>query len=128
MSDGQPLWRYVLQLIVDRWNAARNLIPVLAATADLDMASTRRIIPEEMPVLLAGIGAQGGDLNCLRGLLNKDKSGAFVNSSRGLLYPANTDGLAWQQAILEAVVQFKQSLNDIRRNGAHSSSSATLSP
>jgi len=115
MHDGRTLWKYVLELIVDRWNANGNLIPVISATAGQDIAASRRLIPEGMPVLLAGVGAQGGDYSCLRALLNRDGIGVFVNSSRALLYPSNTDGRPWQEAVLRAVVEFKDALNKARR-------------
>jgi orotidine-5'-phosphate decarboxylase len=115
MADSQPLWRHILGLIVGRWNTNGNLIPVIAATAGLNMALVRPLIPDQMPVLLAGIGAQGGEMNSLCSLLNKNNTGVFVNSSRALLYPVNPDGVAWQEAVRLAVVRFKLALNQSRR-------------
>lgn len=115
MADGRPLWQYVLRLVVERWNKNGNLIPVISSTADLDLTATRRMIPDEMPILLAGVGAQGGDYSDLKALLNTSGSGVFVNSSRGLLYPPNFTGAAWQEAVAKAVVDFKEALNNARR-------------
>ena len=115
MQDGRPLWQHVLQLVIERWNANGNLIPVISSTAGLDLAAVRRQIPDEMPILLAGVGAQGGDYSDLRALLNRDGVGVFVNSSRGLLYPPNSDGLPWQEAVARATVDFKAALNRVRR-------------
>lgn len=114
MQDGRPLWQYILQLIVERWNVNGNLIPVISSTAGLDLSGTRRLIPDGMPILLAGAGAQGGDLHDLHALLNHDGIGVFVNSSRGLLYPPNSQDLPWQQAVSRAVTDFKTTLNSIR--------------
>ena len=114
MQTGMPLWRYVLQLIVDRWNTNGNLIPVVSSTAGLDMAGIRRVIPDGMPILLAGVGAQGGDYDGLRRLLNSDRIGVFVNSSRALLYPPNPGNLSWQAAVSHAVRDFKAALNNAR--------------
>lgn len=115
MADGRPLWQYVLRLVVERWNKNGNLIPVISSTADLDLKATRRMIPDEMPILLAGVGTQGGDYSDLKALLNTSGSGVFVNSSRGLLYPPNPTGVAWQEAVARAVVDFKEALNWARR-------------
>ena len=115
LRDGRMLWEYVLELIVDRWNAHGNLIPVVSSTTDLDLSSIRRRIPDETPILLAGVGAQGGDYSDLRMLLNDDDIGVFVNSSRGLLYPSNPEGLPWQEAIQRSVIDFKTKLNSHRR-------------
>lgn len=115
MADGRPLWQHVLQLVVERWNQHGNLIPVISSTAGLDLTATRKMIPNEMPILLAGVGAQGGDYSDLRQLLNSSGSGVFVNSSRGLLYPSNPTGAPWQDAVAKATVEFKEALNRARR-------------
>jgi orotidine-5'-phosphate decarboxylase len=114
MQDGRPLWQYVLQLITERWNTHGNLIPVVSSTASLDLAAVRRLIPEQTPILLAGVGAQGGDYSELRALLNSDGIGVFVNSSRGLLYPSKAGALSWQAAVSRAVIEFKKKLNRSR--------------
>ena len=51
----------------------------------------------------------------LKALLNTSGTGVFVNSSRGLLYPPNFTGAAWQEAVAKAVVDFKEALNNARR-------------
>ena len=114
LSDGRPLWLYILELVVTRWNAASNLIPVLSSTVDTDMGEVRRLIPDEMPILFAGFGAQGGSLKHFRQLLNSSDSGVFVNSSRGLLYPYPTDARNWQKEVLRATVALKEELNRAR--------------
>lgn len=116
MSDGKPLWQYVLRLVVERWNRNYNLIPVISSTAGLDLRTVRPMIPDQMPILLAGVGAQGGDYSDIRALLNTSGSGVFVNSSRGLLFPPNPGGLPWRDAVAQAVVAFKDELNRARRS------------
>jgi orotidine-5'-phosphate decarboxylase len=115
MADGRPLWQYILQLVVERWNKNGNLIPVISSTAGLDLKATRQMVPDDMPILLAGVGAQGGDYSDLKTLLNSSGSGVFVNSSRSLLYPPNSMGEPWQEAAARAVVDFKEALNQARR-------------
>lgn len=116
MQDGRPLWQYMLELVTDRWNNNGNLIPVLSSTAGMDMKAVRDLIPQNMPILLAGVGAQGGDIGQLRALLNQDGVGVFVNSSRDLLYPPNSAGIPWQKAVEKAVINLKAELNQARRH------------
>lgn len=113
LQDGRPLWQYLLDLVVNRWNKNGNMIPVLSSTAGLDMTSIRYLIPDTMPILLAGIGAQGGSYNNLCHLLNSEGNGVFVNSSRGLLYPANSD--PWRTAIEAVAIVTKEDLNRARK-------------
>ena len=113
LQDGQMLWRYMLNLVVNRWNRNENMIPVLSSTVGLNMAEIRPLIPDKMPILLAGVGAQGGNFADLRNLLNSKGIGVFVNSSRDILYSKSQQH--WQIAIEEAAVGLKEALNNERR-------------
>lgn len=113
LHNGLPLWRHILDLVVNRWNQGHNMIPVISSTAELDMSEIRLLIPDKMPILLAGIGAQGGSYSGLRQSLNSENAGVFVNSSRGILYPESEKG--WRIAIEEAAMGLKDVLNQERR-------------
>ena len=60
--DGLPLYRRVAQRAATRWNRHGNLMLVVGATRPQEMAELRRAHPE-LPFLVPGIGAQGGDLD-----------------------------------------------------------------
>jgi orotidine-5'-phosphate decarboxylase len=109
LQDGQPLWHHVLDLVVNRWNRNGNMIPVLSSTVELNADKLRVSIPDKMPILLAGVGAQGGSYTGLRKLLNSEGIGVFVNSSRGILYPQSRK--PWLIAIEKAAIELKESLN-----------------
>jgi orotidine-5'-phosphate decarboxylase len=115
LQDGQPLWRHVLNLVVNRWNHSENMIPVLSSTVGLNMEELRAIVPDRMPILLAGVGAQGGSYADLRKLLNSEDIGVFVNSSRSILYPQKGQK-SWQSAVEKAAVELKEALNKERRS------------
>jgi len=66
------------------------------------MAEVRKEIPDKMPILLAGVGAQGGSLEGLSTLLNSKRSGVFVNSSRGIIYAEQPE---------QAAIKLKEELN-----------------
>lgn len=114
MQDGRPFWEYVLDLVVNRWNTKGNLIPVISSTANLDLAYVRSLIPDDMPILFAGFGEQGGDSGSLSMLLNSTGMGVFVNSSRGILYPYQPDSKDWRQAIQQSLATMNQQLNSQR--------------
>ncbi len=111
LQDGRPLWKYILELTANRWNGAGNMVPVIGSTADIDMSDVRRIIPDEMPVLFAGYGVQGGTTKHLRQLLDSERSGVFVNSSRGILYPYDVQDLRWRDTVVQAVKALQSTLN-----------------
>lgn len=117
LIDGKKLWEEILTLTLKRWNKNKNLIVVLSSnTEKYDYKAIRQSIPQEVPILLAGIGAQGGNPMVLKQLLNDNKRGVFVNSSRGILYPYPIDTNNWQQHVLNAVIELKDSLNSIRES------------
>jgi len=115
VQDYCDLWKHILKLTVDRWNGAKNLIPVITSTADIDLAEVRSMIPDQMPILFAGYGFQGGSSAELRMLLNSESIGVFVNSSRGILYSYESSQPDWRQAIRLAVMKMKAQLNEQRR-------------
>ncbi|MBI2459149.1 MAG: orotidine-5'-phosphate decarboxylase [Parcubacteria group bacterium] len=113
LSDGRLLWQYLLDLLVNHWNKNDNMIPVLSSISGLDVMKTRLLIPNTMPILLAGVGAQGGNYDDLPNLLNSEGVGVFVNSSRNILYPASSE--PWRAAIATAAVEMKETLNQAGR-------------
>ncbi len=111
LHDGKRMWEYLLDLTVNRWNTAGNMIPVISSTTDSDLDHVRRALPDEMPVFFAGYGAQGGTTEHLRQLLDSSGRGAVVNSSRGLLYPYEATSREWRSAVSVAVQEMQRTLN-----------------
>lgn len=118
LADGRQLWRHVLGLVASRWNGAGNLIPVLSSTTTTSFESVREEIPDEMPVLFAGFGAQGGSLQHFRQLLDTSRRGVFVNSSRGILYPYDSSDKSWRDKVRLATIELKEALNLERQRDA----------
>lgn len=114
LADRRMLWQHVLDQVVRRWNDRGNLVPILSSTDGFDHSATRSGLPQTMPILLAGVGAQGGSLENFRLLLNEERSGVFVNSSRELMYPTVLPGQSWEGAVEQAVQLLKGSLNERR--------------
>ena len=84
--DGLPLYRRVALRAAAHWNTHRNLMLVVGATYPAEMAELRRAHPE-LPFLVPGIGAQGGDLEAMLAAgLDARRAGLLVNSARGIIY------------------------------------------
>ena len=114
LNNGNALWEEILSYVTKRWNTKGNMIPVISSTTEIDLVAIRKIIPDEMPILFAGAGKQGGKIAEMSKLLNSQNSGVFVNSSRDLLYPRRKPRETWQQATERSVVEFKKNLEKIR--------------
>ncbi len=84
-TEGRPLYEAVAELAT-RWNRAGNLGLVVGATFPDALRRVRAIAPT-MPILLPGIGAQGGDLtDALAAGLTADGDGLIVNASRSVIF------------------------------------------
>lgn len=88
-AGGKPLYMKVAET-VKGWNDRGNLGLVVGATYPKELAAIRRVVPE-MPLLIPGVGAQGGDLENVIGAL-KEGTGTFaINSSRGIIFASDGD-------------------------------------
>ena len=82
---GRPLYERIVQASV-RWNTRKNLGLVVGATHPNELQPIRKLAPT-LPILIPGIGKQGGDLeSAVR--FGADKNGrlAIINASRSVLY------------------------------------------
>ncbi|MHB8475512.1 MAG: orotidine-5'-phosphate decarboxylase [Steroidobacteraceae bacterium] len=86
LIEGLPLYRRVAARAAADWNTQRNLMLVVGATCPREMAELRRAHPE-LPFLVPGIGAQGGDLEAILAAgLDARGAGVLISSSRNIIY------------------------------------------
>jgi orotidine-5'-phosphate decarboxylase len=92
-ADKELLYQRVARLASSQWNKTGQLGLVVGATFPEEIAKVREIVGE-MPLLIPGIGAQGGDIPATvqaGKVLNAPGTGMIINSSRAILY-ASQDG------------------------------------
>jgi orotidine-5'-phosphate decarboxylase len=83
-AEGKPLYMRVAAL-AERLNSNRNVGLVVGATAPPEIADVRR--SSQLPFLIPGIGAQGGDLEgSVRAAWNGDPASCLVSASRSVLF------------------------------------------
>jgi orotidine-5'-phosphate decarboxylase len=90
-SDGRPLYLHVATLAAKEWNSAGQVSLVVGATFPDEITKVRAIVGE-MPLLIPGIGAQGGDLKATvkaGHIPSKPGTGMMINSSRAILYASS---------------------------------------
>ena len=86
--DGEPLplYQVVARAVAEQWNANGNCALVVGATYPGELR-TVRAITGDMPILVPGIGAQGGDLAAtLDAGLDSQGQGLIISVSRSVLY------------------------------------------
>src|SRR5207342_1869389 len=83
---GRKLYQHVAQKVAGEWNANGNCLLVVGATYPTELAEVRAIVGD-MPLLVPGVGAQGGDVAAVvHNGKNSNGAGLIVSSSRAILY------------------------------------------
>jgi orotidine-5'-phosphate decarboxylase len=98
-DDGhtRPLYE-VIALRVQSWNEAGNCGLVVGATYPQQMQSIRVLCPD-LPILIPGVGEQGGDLEAsVRAGIDAQGERALISVSRSILYAGKDDDYAAESA------------------------------
>ena len=109
---GTPLYEHVVRR-VKKWNTAGNLGLVVGATRPAQLKAIRKLAPA-LPILIPGIGAQGGDLRkSVR--YGCDASGflALLTAARSVLYASAGDDFA--AAARTAAIALRDEINTYRQ-------------
>uniref|UniRef100_B1XT60 Orotidine 5'-phosphate decarboxylase n=1 Tax=Polynucleobacter necessarius subsp. necessarius (strain STIR1) TaxID=452638 RepID=B1XT60_POLNS len=86
--NDEPLYLHVAKLAAQQWNCSGQISLVVGAAFPEEIAKVRAIVGD-MPLLIPGIGAQGGDINAAVSagkIVGKPGTGMMINSSRAILY------------------------------------------
>ena len=108
----EPLYERVARRAAE-WAAAHhgNVGLVVGATWPAELARVRELCPE-LPILLPGIGAQGGDLEAaLRAGLDARGGGLLVSASRSVIYAGGAREIRAEAARLRGAI------NKLRERG-----------
>ena len=112
--DGRPLYQHVAQLVSEKWNTNGQCSLVVGATFPSELAQVRAIVGD-MPLLVPGIGAQGGDVAAtVAAGRTSDGTGMMINSSRAILYAAAKPGENFTQAAARAAEATREEINRFR--------------
>lgn len=86
LVEGKPLWQHIAQKVTNEWNDNENCMLVVGATYPDEIRQVRDIA-YDIPFLVPGIGAQGGDLeSSVRYGVNQSKTGLLINVGRSIIY------------------------------------------
>ena len=94
VGDGERLFERVARLVASDWNTTGQCALVVGATFPDEIARVRSIVGD-LPLLVPGIGAQGGDIEAtVRAGRTAAGSGLMINSSRAILYAGKGEDYA----------------------------------
>jgi orotidine-5'-phosphate decarboxylase len=90
LEGGERLFERVARLAASTWNASGRLGLVVGATYPAELARVRELAPT-LPLLIPGIGAQGGDAEATVRAAWRPQGPIVVSSSRAILYAGTAD-------------------------------------
>jgi orotidine-5'-phosphate decarboxylase len=107
--EGQPLlYEHIAHLAQGPWNLNGQLGLVVGATYPEEIARVRTIAPN-LPLLIPGVGTQGGDAKATVTAGWRSDGPIIVNASRAVLYASSGDDFA--QAAFDAAHNLRQQLH-----------------
>ena len=93
LEGGERVYERVARLAAGPWNRHGQLGLVVGATYPAEIARVRELAPT-LPLLIPGIGAQGGDVEATVRAGWRHDAPIVVNSSRAVLYAGDGDDFA----------------------------------
>ncbi|MDQ5879545.1 MAG: orotidine-5-phosphate decarboxylase, partial [Pseudomonadota bacterium] len=106
------LYEHVARTVAEDWNASGNCALVVGATFPAEIARVRELVGD-MPLLVPGIGAQGGDIEAtVNAGRTKNGTGLMINSSRAILYASKGEDFA--DAARQAALATRDAINQYR--------------
>jgi orotidine-5'-phosphate decarboxylase len=96
LASGELLYEHIARLASGSWNRGGEIGLVVGATYPAEIGRVRTLAPK-LPLLVPGIGAQGGDAAATvragwRGTGSETTGPVIVSSSRAVLYPGDVQG------------------------------------
>jgi orotidine-5'-phosphate decarboxylase len=111
LTSGDKLYEHVAKLAAGPWNRPGQVGLVVGATFPQELARVRELAPT-LPLLVPGVGAQGGDAAAVVAAGHRANAPVVVNSSRAVLYAARDAGFAAaaRKAALAARAELKAAM------------------
>lgn len=115
-AGGKPLYEHVIAR-VKRWNTQRNLGLVAGATRPAQLKRIRMLAPH-LPLLIPGVGAQGGDLKrAVQYGCDADGFLAVINAGRNVIY--SSAGKDFADAAHSTASALRDQINGYRDSPEH---------
>ena len=109
---GRPLYQHVAEKVAREWNGNGNCALVVGATWPQQLREVRAIVGD-VPFLVPGVGAQGGDVEAVvTNAKTADGTGLVVSSSRAILYAST--GTDFADAAAVAAKTLRDEINRYR--------------
>jgi orotidine-5'-phosphate decarboxylase len=103
------LYQRIARTVAGQWNGNGNCALVVGATFPNELAEVRRLVGD-LPLLVPGIGAQGGDIAAtVAAGKSSNGTGLIINSGRAILYASG--GTDFAAAARLAAIETRDAIN-----------------
>ncbi len=112
LENGRTLYQQVAYQAAGEWNEHGNLGLVVGATWPKEMSEIRAIVGD-MPFLVPGLGAQGGDAaEVMKRGKTADGAGLIISSSRAIIFASQGEDFA--ESVRQATLDLQQQISSLR--------------
>ena len=112
LDSGKLVYEAVADM-ASQWNENGNVGLVVGATTPEELRAVRERVPD-LPFLVPGVGAQGGDEEAAATCATASNGAGLVNSTRGIIFAGEDSETAFDEAAAEAAAELKARLNRYR--------------
>ncbi len=113
-AHSEPLYITLARHVAGQWNTKGNCALVVGATYPDELRHVRAVVGD-MPILVPGIGAQGGDLEAtVQAGLDSQRAGLIISASRSVLYAS--DGLDFAHAARREALRLRDEIERLRNS------------
>lgn len=114
LVDGEKVYVRVAQQVVQKWNGRGNCVLMVGATYPEELREVREIAGPDMPILVPGIGAQGGDLaGTMTAGLGTEQRDLIISASRAVIFASSGDDFA--EAARAEAMKLRDEINNYRK-------------
>lgn len=105
----RPLYEHIAKTIAESWNENNNCLLVVGATYTDEMKAIRKLVGD-MPLLVPGVGAQGGSVkDAVQAGINSQGEGVIISSSRDVIYASTGENFA--EAARAKAMKLREEIN-----------------
>lgn len=118
-EDGteEPLYLAVARRVANHWNTNGNCALVVGATYPEQLRAARQVAGD-LPILIPGIGAQGGDLAAaLNAGMDSQGAGLLISASRSINYASS--GADFAEAARREAERLRNDIETLRKGAEH---------
>jgi orotidine-5'-phosphate decarboxylase len=113
LAVSETLLYQIVAKKIKEWNENDNCGAVVGATYPEELKTIRSILGDEIPILIPGIGKQGGDVEkTIKNGTNSKGKMAVINSSRGIIFAGDDEDFA--TVSLKKAISLRDEINKYR--------------